>query len=125
MIDYIDIGERLGYINGNHYILTTAPLIKDKVNLIKKYNPNCEITFVVGADTYSRIFDEKYGISLTELYQFFKSNNVKFLVFGRNGIKISDNYDDLRIISEEAANFNMNISSTELRNKLTERSGHE
>ena len=120
MVDYIDINERLEYIKGNHYILTAAPLIRDKVNLIKKYNPNCEITFIVGADTWTRIWDAKYKIPLDELYRFFKSNKVKFLVFGRNGVKLDmSRFYDLIIPSEEAANFNMPISSTELRkNKI-------
>jgi nicotinic acid mononucleotide adenylyltransferase len=119
MIDYVDINDRLKRLYDT-YLVTKHSTIKDKVDLIKKYNPNCEITFVLGVDTYNRIWDKKYlpDMSLNDLHDFFYNSNVKFLVFGRNGIKINDNYDDLRIMSDEAANFNMNISSTELRNKL-------
>ena len=116
-LDFIDIKERLNSIGNNQYIVTTAPLIIDKVRIIKKHNPNCEIVFIMGADTFIRVFDDKYGISLDDLEYFFTRNNVKFLVFGRNEIKIDNKYSHLMIYSEEAVNFNMPISSTELRNK--------
>ena len=118
MIDYVDINERLRHLY-DIYLITKHSTIKDKVDLIKKYNPECEITFIIGADTWTRIWDIRYlpNMSLNDLHDFFYNSDVKFLVFGRNGIKINDNYNDLRIMSEEAENFNMNISSTELRNK--------
>jgi len=116
-IDLIDIKNRLDSIADNTYIITNASLVIDKINIIKKHNPKCEITFVMGADTFIRVFDDKYGIPVDDLEYFFTRKNVKFLVFGRNGIKIDDRYSHLMIKSDEAANFNMPISSTELRNK--------
>ena len=116
-LDFIDIKNRLDSIDGNHYIITTASLVIDKVNIIKKHNPTCEITFVMGADTFIRVFDDKYGVPVDELDFFFTRNNVKFLVFGRNGLKLDDKYSHLMIKSDEAENFNMPVSSTELRSK--------
>ena len=124
MLDYVDVNERVNqfYFTGRfekyNYILTAAPTIKDKVIAIKHKYPNVNINIVMGVDTWIRVWDIRYGIPLDELEIFFKNNNVKFLVFGRNGIVIDKTYGkDLLIESAEAANFNMPISSSEIRNK--------
>jgi len=120
IIDYIDINELLKYINEHkfNYIINKCSTIKEKVDLIKKYNPNAIITFIVGADTWVRLWDIKYGYAPEWLEKFFKTNNVRFLVFGRNEIPIDKTYGkDLIISSSEAENFKINISSSELRAK--------
>lgn len=118
-LDYIDLEKRLKDIRSYPYILTTVATIKEKVDLIRKYNKNAPITFVVGADTWIRIWDAKYGYAPEFLETFFKQNNVKFLVFGRNKIDINLPFGHtLRVKSEEAENVTFSYSSTDIRKKL-------
>lgn len=122
-IDFADINLRLNYLCKYDYILTCHPTIKEKIDLLKKYNPESEITIIVGADTWNRVWDKRYGYDLNELHDFFINSKVKFLVFGRNSILLNREFNDLIIPSIEAENFNMAISSSELRKLKSEPRG--
>lgn len=79
--------------------------------------PDRNIVFVVGADTWTRILNPIYSGPQEYTYKIFKENNVKFLVFGREGIDIRNKYelDKLRIVDKRAYNFNNSASSTNIR----------
>lgn len=95
-------------------LIISQKTFKGKVEYYRSIT-NQEIVFLVGADTWIRIWDEKYGHELSELEKFFKENNVKFLVFGRNGIDIDLKWgNNLRINSLEAEKFNNPQSSSAL-----------
>jgi nicotinic acid mononucleotide adenylyltransferase len=115
-LDFIEIRKRISNLGPMNFVLTGSRLYVDKVRAIKKsWGVNKKLIFVMGADTWNRMWDEKYGISRTELRTFFLNHEVKFLVFGRSGVPILDTNRDLRIPSEEAANFNSPYSSSAIR----------
>ncbi len=115
MLSYFEVFAR--HDRAINMIVTHAPTFVDKVKFFAKEGQR--LIFVVGADTWLRIQDPKYAGDIDELYDVFKFNNVKFLVFARNGIEIKTNtkMDELLIESDIAWNFNKDISSTELRVK--------
>lgn len=115
MLSYFEIFAR--HDRAINMIVTHTPTFVDKVNFFAKEGQR--LIFVVGADTWIRIQDPKYAGDIDELYEIFKLNNVRFLVFARNGIEIKTNtkMDELLIESDIAWNFNKDISSTELRVK--------
>ena len=119
MLDFVDINERLKqFIGVNQYILTAAPTTKQKIDIIKNQYPDVNINIAMGVDTWNRIWDVKYGYEPKFLETYFANQKVKFLVFGRNGIIIDRTYGkELLIEDENAINFNMPISSSEIRNK--------
>jgi len=114
LMDYIDLKNRVKYLKYD-YIITDAPTFKDKVNAIRS---QCDkpIVFTIGVDTWERVLQEKYAGPIPELIKFFKDNDVKFLIFGRNG-KVPIGHEEIRIINKESDNFRLDISSTEIRNK--------
>lgn len=133
-MDYVEIERRVKDIKAHNQnvLLTHAPRYLDKVQMLVKDNPNVlkmnfGITFVVGADTWLRIWDEKYGFSVEKLIEDFKENDVNFIVFARDGKKMLDyrevvesnqywkEIESLVIPSPEADSFNLSLSSTELR----------
>ncbi|WP_440955887.1 hypothetical protein ACSAZK_02705 [Methanosarcina sp. Mfa9] len=94
-IDFISLDQRLDSLRkykreafmGGVY-LTNAPLFLQKADLF----PNS--TFIIGADTFNRLFDAKYygGIEDTAaILRSFQEKNVRFMVFHRKSIKMSVN----------------------------------
>ena len=117
-LDAIDVERRLESLNGYPCILTNAPTFVDKVKLFKKAFPDKPIVFIVGSDTWTRIWDPKYAGNVNEVYRFMKQNGVKFLVFNRSGSDegiIHPVFGALRIFHDDATYFNNPISSTQLR----------
>lgn len=121
--DIVEINRRLKGLEKYPCIVTKAPTFIQKAVLFSKEYPNKELIFVVGADTWVRIWDAKYAGPLDKVAEVFRENNVKFLVFGRRQvIDIDFGYEigeEFRIQSGEASQFNNPISSTELRIALT------
>lgn len=119
ILDYIDIQDRINTLPKDIYFnVTEDATFKQKVINLKRRFPANRIIFVVGADTWNRIWNEKYGEPLLELEDFFRNYYVSFLVFGRAGNIIRTDWgDDLRIISKKAESLNSSISSTEIRNQ--------
>lgn len=112
-LDYIEIAHRCEELQNKPYVLTMAPTFDLKAHLFAIYNR--PIVFVVGADTWSRVWDRRYSGHLPTLERLFTSLNVRFLVFGREGDTIKSGYEHLRIMDDRATNFNMSISSSQLR----------
>jgi nicotinic acid mononucleotide adenylyltransferase len=118
-MDFIEIRNRIKNLGPMGFVLTGSRLYVDKVRAIKRsWGADKKLIFVMGADTWNRMWDEKYGFSRSELRDFFLAHGVKFLVFGREGIQILDTNRDLRVPSEEAANFNSSFSSSAIRKAM-------
>ncbi len=92
-IDFISLNRRLDSLReykdeafmGSVY-LTNAPLFLQKATLF----PNS--TFIIGADTFNRLFDAKYYDGVTDtatILGLFKEKNVRFMVFRRKSVEIS------------------------------------
>jgi nicotinic acid mononucleotide adenylyltransferase len=104
------IRRRVLLKNDDVLFTQNAPLFLDKAKLY----PNSE--FVIGADTYNRMIDPKWGIEPSVLINQFKELGVRFHVFRREGAEISS----LHGHPNQSAVFvhhpgDWNVSSTELR----------
>lgn len=94
-IDFISLNQRLDSLRkykdeafmGGVY-LTNAPLFLQKADLF----PNS--TFIIGADTFNRLFDAKYydgTVDTPTIVRHFKEKNVRFMVFRRKSVEMSIN----------------------------------
>jgi hypothetical protein len=94
-IDFISLNQRLDSLRkykdeafmGGVY-LTNAPLFLQKADLF----PNS--TFIIGADTFNRLFDAKYydgTVDTPAILRDFKEKNVRFMVFHRKSVEMSVN----------------------------------
>ena len=123
-LDFIDIQQRYDLLresNGAKLLLTNAPTFRKKALLF----PGC--TFVVGADTMSRIGDVRYydgePAAHEAAIQLLAQQECRFLVFGREidgRFQVLDNLTlppQLRELCEEVAaeDFRQDVSSTDLR----------
>ncbi|KKH45298.1 hypothetical protein [Methanosarcina sp. 1.H.A.2.2] len=94
-IDFISLSQRLdslrkykdeAFMGG--VCLTRAPLFLQKADLF----PNS--TFIIGGDTFNRLFDAKYYDSTVDtpaIIRSFKEKNVRFMVFHRKSVELSIN----------------------------------
>ena len=124
-LDYIDIKRRRWSLSKTNYIISNASLARDKVSMIRKFNKK-PLFLICGWDTWARIWDKKYCLknSLMEEFNFFLQNDVRFLVFARNGTFVPHEFapsEDLRIKIDIAENFRMDISSSQIRKSLHEK----
>jgi len=81
------------FSHGQEWVLTKAGKFTDKAALF----PNS--VFIIGADTLTRILDEKFYLNREDMLNqldLFNSHNINFLVFGR---KIKSNFIDLDSVS--------------------------
>lgn len=119
-LDYYEITKRCEQFHKLELplVLTKASTFVEKAKLFHEWNPNKEIVFVVGVDTWNRIWETKYGYSASELKRYFTLFKVKFLVFGRGNVAANAVGKEFAIKNEEAADFNSPLSSSELRKKL-------
>ena len=89
-LSYHEIEKTLDQFNhGHEWVLTKAGKFTDKAALF----PNS--VFIIGADTLTRILDEKFYLNRRDMLNqldLFNSHNINFLVFGR---KIKSNFIDL------------------------------
>ena len=119
-LDNITIHDRISHIKNNlpkgsnGLIVTNKGLFVEKIDCIEKSFPNKKIDFAVGADTWNRIWDEKYGIDPWSLNVCFSSKNVKFHIFGRNRLPLIKIRDNVGLIQKEY-DIDIPISSSELR----------
>lgn len=122
-IDFISLNQRLDslrkyrnetFVGG--ICLTNAPLFLQKAELF----PGS--TFIIGADTFNRLFDAKYyggKLDTSAILRSFREKNIRFMVFQRKSVEIS--------VSPEVLEFceivpvdeyeDDGISSTEIRKK--------
>lgn len=114
-LDYIEIEEKVSSLFSHPYFLTKASTIVEKTLLFKKHYPDKSIVFVVGADTWERLWDAKYGYSPETIVELMNRNSVKFLVFPRTGSSISGEHNELMIEDKRLNSFNQDISSSQLR----------
>jgi nicotinic acid mononucleotide adenylyltransferase len=92
-IDFISLNQRLdslrkykdeSFMGG--ICLTNAPLFLQKADLF----PNS--TFIIGADTFNRLFDAKYyggKVDTSSILRHFREKNVRFMVFQRKSVEMS------------------------------------
>jgi len=103
-----------------HWVLTKAGKFSDKAELF----PNC--VFIIGADTLSRIVDEKFYLNRKDMMNqldLFNSHNINFLVFGRkvksSFVTLSDvilpEHIENRFMGFDEDVFRDDISSTSIR----------
>ncbi|MDN5310331.1 MAG: hypothetical protein PWP14_1725 [Methanolobus sp.] len=100
-IDFISLEDRLSSLKiyGNEAFfgdvyLTNAPLFADKAMLF----PGC--SFLIGSDTFNRIFNEKYyreGEDKLTLLEHFRKYSTRFLVFHRQDVELAADKDVLEI----------------------------
>ena len=117
-IDFIDIEERLNSIpSGIDIVATCLPTFVEKAEMFRRHCFEKDIVFIVGADTWNRIWDNKYLGHPNYVDARLKYSKVKFLVFPRPGVEIQTTYGkDLRITSDLIRDFSpIAISSTDLR----------
>ena len=116
-----DLNSRISqFYNIGKILITNSATFEDKSNLFKKS------IFAIGYDTAVRILDNKYyEKDMKESLSNIKKNECSFLVTGRkingkykflNDLEIEDYKELFSIIPEE--NFRLDISSTEIRDKL-------
>ncbi|KAJ6240592.1 nicotinamide mononucleotide adenylyltransferase [Anaeramoeba flamelloides] len=110
-------------VRGVAYLCSCSPRFIDKIEFVR----NCY--YVIGFDTYTRLFDQKYYKDVNEiihLQSLIISHNIKFIVGGRvnNGkfeydlSKVELNpllKDHFIALSEDE--FRIDVSSTEIRNR--------
>ena len=93
-LSYHEIQRILSQFEGKHdWVLTKAGKFTDKAALF----PNS--VFIIGADTLTRILDEKFYLSREDMLKrldLFNSHNINFLVFGR---KINKNFIGLASVT--------------------------
>lgn len=114
------------FLGLDHLILSRAPLFEDKAKLFKK------ATFIIGADTASRLLNPKYyhndEAALFASLEQLRKHQVRFLVAGRSRQGGFQTLEDIAIpeafrelfyaLAQES--FHMDISSTEIRQKLSQ-----
>ena len=93
-MSYHEIERVLSQFDEHHqWVLTKAGRFTDKAALF----PNT--VFIIGADTLTRILDEKFYLNYKDMLEqldLFNSHNINFLVFGR---KIQSNFISLDYLS--------------------------
>ena len=120
-LSYFEIKKILDQFGSDsRWTLTNAPSFADKARIFN------DSTFILGVDTLTRIFDEKFYGSRNQLLQAleeFNDYNANFLVFGR---QIEDTYKTLdqfslpsnlmdRFIGISESEFRLDISSREIK----------
>lgn len=96
-IDFISLNQRLDSLrihkNENFMggiCLTNAPLFLQKADLFP------DSTFIIGADTFNRLFDAKYyggTVNIPAILKHFKEKNIRFMVFHRKSTEFCINPD--------------------------------
>ena len=116
-LDYVDLKPRLAQFDANRLVITNAPTFVDKARSL-----GGDVTFVVGADTISRIAEPRYygspaarDAALAEL----SAAGCKFLVYGR--VDESGRFqalDDL-VLPEALRTICTGVPKSEFRNDLS------
>jgi hypothetical protein len=113
-LDFIDLQDRVIPMYEYPYVLTRSATFIEKARYFRE-GYDGELIFVVGADTWVRLWDAKYAGPPPVVYKNLKELGVKFLVFGRDNLTLGQAYADLRIENERAANFVSGLRSSDLR----------
>ncbi len=125
-LDFVELEQRRSQLPAEEHVVTNVPRFSDKAQLLV---PDGPATFVVGADTVTRIADPSYYRSLREMrasIRVMEKRGDKFLVFGRLGGELEFvTLDDVVLPQElrrlcsgfSEEQFRMDISSTEIRQR--------
>jgi nicotinic acid mononucleotide adenylyltransferase len=119
-LDYLDLKTRLEPIKDKYpIIITTTPLIMDKISLLKetlKFGRG-SIVFAMGKDTWNRFLNPKYDKDIQSIAMSLEWMGVKFLVFGREGDSFDKHHpaEKWRIQDSRAENFDMKMRSSDIR----------
>jgi nicotinic acid mononucleotide adenylyltransferase len=115
-IDALEVLKRTKqFIKRDSWIITAAPTYVDKTKALRSIIPTRPIVFVMGADTWNRIWKNPYHQNCDE-WNYFLNKKISFLVFPRNGEVINNLFAlDILIKNERIKSFNMNVSSSLLR----------
>ncbi len=116
-LDFIEIAKRSSLISDRPHILTRATTFVQKAHLFNQMFKDKLLVFVVGADTWVRLWEPKYGYAPEKVAEHMQACNAKFLVFPRSGISISNDYDRFRVIDNRLVNFDNPLNSSSLRKK--------
>ena len=119
MIDYITLEDRLKTIPESiPYIVTEAPTFFQKMIYIYRSYPDVKgIIFVVGTDTWNRIWLPLEIGTPEKIHEAFSECNVKFIVFPRAGYTMTTGFMDNLVIHGNATDdFAIDISSSDIRN---------
>ena len=116
-LDYVEISQRVAEVTKYHALaVTNAPTFLEKAKQFRTRFNGHKLVFVVGADTWRRIWDPKYAGPPAQLEAVFEEFDIKFLVFGRGTNPIYQGaVERLRIRNKLASTFDMDMSSTALR----------
>ncbi len=118
-IDYHEIQKRIDDIKSknHHVILSNNHMMLNKV---LEYRYHDDVHFYIGYDTWVRISDDdKRSIMVINTQ---RENPIQFCVFPRNGNRVSESDKFSNLLTDECKtdefnnNWELNISSTELRN---------
>lgn len=119
-ITYVDLEDRLNELSKYDFLISNNKLFVDKYINLRNIYKNNNISFVLGSDTFLRVFDEKYGYSIKDLNTVFsKDNNVRFIVYMRSQHhknEIDYISQSIKDVDVEINNTYKEISSTSLRN---------
>ncbi len=122
LLDLFDVKNRVKSIwkalPNSLTILTEDRLFIDKIN--NPLNKDKKLIFVMGSDTWNRMTSPQYlATDHDEFINVIKERDVKFLVFNRNSCKMNEVKElaDNIIHHKLADNFDVDISSSELRHK--------
>ncbi|KKG16101.1 nucleotidyl transferase family protein [Methanosarcina mazei] len=113
-LDSLRIHKNENFMGG--ICLTNAPLFLQKADLFP------DSTFIIGADTFNRLFDAKYyggTVNIPAILKHFKEKNIRFLVFHRKSTEFCINPDvpELCEIVSLDEYEDDGTSSTEIRRK--------
>ena len=119
-IDWKAIKDRVDSLGSKNLLLTKAPKFLDKLKLLRGELGYVQVIFVVGADTWARIFDPRFVVD-GEIEYFIKTNT-RFLVFSRNELtpesvpyEYRGHAKSLLVLDDFAKEFRESSSSTEIR----------
>jgi nicotinic acid mononucleotide adenylyltransferase len=116
-LDHVEISQRVAEVTKRYALaVTNAPTFLEKAKQFRARFDGHKLIFVVGADTWKRIWDPKYAGPPEQLEAIFEEFNIRFLVFGRGTTPIYQGAGErLRIHDKRATEFDMDLSSTALR----------
>ena len=129
MLDYVSIRDRAAQFTGQRLWLTRAARFIDKLALFP------EGTFVMGADTYSRLADPRYyggsAAAAAEAVETIAARARGLIVFGRMRHGVFEDASQLDVPERlrdvsyfvSQREFRLDISSTELRRRAHDREG--
>ncbi len=127
-LDYIDVSERTRAIEHKVGHMISGVIISNTPKFVDKSYRYLSPIFIVGADTYNRIFDLNYYKTYEDILDtvdHFKANNTKFFVLDRKGYTPYNHYIEkyglenvVMFVPKEEYEDKDGISSSKIRKAL-------